>query len=117
MKATELRIGNYVNWDGVKTKFSLEHFQDIKLYPNESRKYSPIPLTEEWLIDFGYIYFDKGGYKSYSLIIDYVCVYNITFSDDNGFVFSNRYKPVKLLYVHQLQNLYFALTNEELTLK
>ena len=79
----------------------------------------PIPLTEEWLIKFGFkaINFLNGylvqekGYKYMDMIIRYGCFDGHRFLFD----FSNE-KCVNLKYVHQLQNIYFALTNKELEL-
>ena len=100
MKSTELRIGNYFSWEGVDTVFKLSHFQDRLLYPNDIHKYQPIPLTEECLLKF-----DKAN--------EFFMV------DKLGFViFKNSYVHQFVRedyeYVHQLQNLYFALTVEEL---
>jgi len=79
----------------------------------------PIPLTEEWLLKLG---FDKLYYHS-------------VYSQPNANIFSKRgyfikhYKrmdveyyrfvreDVTIKYVHQLQNLYFALTGDELEVK
>jgi len=58
MKAEELRIGNYV-------RLMLNHsdYNDIKIElpdlniihnKNLRNEYSPIPLTEEWLLKFGF---------------------------------------------------------------
>jgi hypothetical protein len=84
---------------------------------NES-ECKPIPLTEEWIIKFGFDIDGGMGFKS---------PHNTShwhFSIRNGFIpsiwassviLSDGYKGCK--YVHQLQNLYFALTNEELIIK
>lgn len=81
-----------------------------------SRKMSGIPLTEEWLVNFG---FDK--------ILDEDRPYFLIFKKPRMTIyFSTNEKwhhvffegvPVAIEYVHQLQNLYFALTSEELQLK
>ena len=79
------------------------------LFHNEKyHHYKPIQLTEEWLVKFGFIkrtptgyYFDMGRMS-------------INLPD---FEYKNIRIDVKLKYVHQLQNLYFALTGEELTIK
>lgn len=115
MKANELRIGNYCKEitysknEVVKT--SVEHFESIEL---GEINLSPIPLTEEWLLKFG---FEK---PAYSWIGD---KFHLSEWDDYPFhwcVALNKNNAIlvdKLNYVHQLQNLYFALTGEELTLK
>jgi hypothetical protein len=126
MKATELRIGNYV-YDtlGKVNKIDLEAITYIVKEPHNQVK--PMPLTEEWLLKFGFEKSDnefytetfKGDNKSdYYFCIrinDNLCDLVICERVDE----INNYSlicPKYIQYVHQLQNLYFALTNEELTL-
>lgn len=110
MKPQELRIGNWFNWDGNNpTQLTLGHFQDMLLYVDDSRKYQPIPLTEEWLEKFGFVWdgmwwWDKGGF-GYSFV-EGRCSHEVK---KNVFCELPFY-----LYVHQIQNLYFALKGEEL---
>lgn len=135
MNEKELRIGNYVVdtfynlMDGhTPPKITIIELQDFvamlnykkSLHPNT---YIPIKLTEKWLFDFGFkryeserdddgvavIYYNKP--KSTQLtIVDF----------GNGFIMSNAFSldnRIELKTVHQLQNLFFALTNEELKIK
>lgn len=69
----------------------------------------PIPLTEEWLVKFGFVKGQDGWYSNKTICFNenLVCYFNST----NDVTELNHIK-----YVHQLQNLYFALTNTELTL-
>ena len=107
MKATEFRIGNLVNYDGNVIRLELEHFADFYHYPAENRKYDYIPLTEERLLKFGFESLLSGaGYVQNCTEIGY---------NHNGFYIIA--SGLKIKYVHQLQNLYFALTGEELTTK
>ena len=131
MKATELRIGNFIsinfgNCDDGKTTI-VEGISDCEIY-NEEHGYSPcnefkpILLTEQWLLDFGFE--DEGG-------DDYVLTKGenallLTVEKDSISVsliylygtYNSEYIFLKdILYVHQLQNLYFALTQKELVLK
>lgn len=114
MKAQDLRIGNYVvvMHNVQKVTQILEKGLNCG---NVGCLYSlvePIPLTEEWLIKFGFDklhgnWFDNGGVIELS-------------EKDNGYVMledSYYHCSQDLLYVHQLQNLYFALIGEELTFK
>ncbi len=107
MKATELRIGNWVQDKhseecgmidvvvlGIIYDYPVNH-----LHP-ENHSYKPIPLTEEWLERFNWNPPKDIG-VSFSLT-----------TDEIHFVAGNYYKKIE--YVHQLQNLYFALTGEEL---
>ena len=114
----ELRIGNYLNWIGMALEARIMHGEDFKrVYDSLITKenvFKPIPLTEEWLLRVG---FEKDGvrlgckeYKTndlnvYKMIGDYPHFAHGVIDD------------IRLKYVHQLQNLYFALTNKELTLK
>ena len=94
MKAEELRIGNLVLVDGEITIVKGWMIHLIQIEKTSNKKIEPIPLTEEWLIRFG---FKK----------DMVLLTN---SDGDNFYLSD----FKIEYVHQLQNLYFALTGNEL---
>ena len=77
----------------------------------------PIPLTEEWLLKFG---FEKlSNFEEQYMEEDYVWQIDVERSPSlllsNGIFHEDNY-GVKLEYVHQLQNLYFALTGKELEL-
>lgn len=119
MKANELRIGNYINIDlPISNEGKLTRIGAInskKVNGVEITKYKPIPLTEEWLIKFGFIFgiklhdFVKGKHQ----FVEFN-VLNGYFSESGVFYYSMK---TQIKYVHQLQNLYFALTGEELTLQ
>lgn len=132
MKATELRIGNLVN--GVLTQkpyiidaWALREMESGN-YQNsqdtETKVFEPIPLTEEWLLKFG---FSKQDYKMsgcYIYKLGTIIIMN-SFLDngrkDMGITVEGISPPTwslaDLYFVHQLQNLYFALIGEELTFK
>ena len=111
----ELRIGNYIsNKKDILFNVLPEDIETISKFPDN---YNPIPLTEEWLLRLG---FHKGsipepdGSRCY-----YKGMLDVIFKTSNGFIYSN-HKPsghTKIEYLHQLQNLYFALTGVELELK
>ena len=122
MIAAELRLGNWVNTI-VSDKPSIVtfiksqkvkdgYYQSIEL--NEEEIYIPqhicgIPLTADILERAG---FEKANaYKG-------VYLFNNMAIDTNGwklFGYSKSHEK-KLEYVHELQNLYHALTGEELTI-
>jgi hypothetical protein len=134
IKANELRIGNYIHilTSIGKTKIPLptgryglinnirqDKVQILYNYETDpkssclfNRAYesiSPIPLTEEWLLKFGFRINTVDGlpwYEKECLTLDYM------FDFERHDASTNR-----VHYVHQLQNLYFALTGEELTIK
>ena len=117
MNATELRIDNLV-YDGHEcSTISSKGIQDI-IEDNHPGgiTYSPIPLTEAWLQDFGFEkssgIFSGGHYENDAFGISVKNRY-CNIGDEGGNVIEVRYPE----YVHQLQNLYHALTGEELTAK
>lgn len=119
MKPSELRIGNWIHndyfgdsWDAqltIEEVGACYHRTDKMLSPS----IKPIPLTEEWLEKFGFEkmanreWFKQGSiqYNPSREILE-------IWQRDNWITYKKQFK-----YVHQLQNLYFALTNEELTIK
>jgi len=114
MKAQELRLGNLIlpahDLDGKYITVASIEEDCINTYSPEANHYSGIPLTEEWLLKFG---FEKTlpHIKGSVLKDEY----------DKSFVrVSNRlgqfdfHGATKLDYVHQLQNLFFTLTGQEL---
>ena len=103
MKANELRIGNWVLINTMITKINMARY--IGDIDDDKIIAEPIPLTEEWLLKFGL----KTGYNHLFGFItkDYNTYY---LEDGEGYNITS--KPIE--YVHQLQNLYFALTGEEL---
>lgn len=139
MDAKELRIGNYV-WVSypqeidLKTEtkgheickiISINENGTVDLLGVEFPKTTwrnatfskPIPLTEEWLVRFGFRFVER-DYEGYNQFIK-DSFESIYITEKNEFRYSS-YKPcgyTDLKYVHQLQNLYFALTGEELTIK
>lgn len=138
MKAQELRIGNLVhqvsrsNAVNLPLPFAMQVWQvgifNSEILTTDERPESaefikvantdllPIPLTPEWLEKFGAKRYGHGsGYliDSYYLSVakDGSFLIGILFADNS---ITNL---KKLKHVHQLQNLYFALTGEELTIK
>jgi len=109
MKANELRIGNIIKQGTIKSFYEYgvhwgfgcsTKFSDIE----------PIELTEEWLVKFG---FKDSGFATWSknkitIRNPIQNIYKFRVSDSVGFVY--------IEYVHQLQNLYSALTGNELNI-
>ena len=119
LKATDFRINNLVQDDlGNLLKVKKLDGEDITLKVVDRSKFPlevgwkpyPIPLTEEWLFKFGFKLVESHDDHLYYLE-------ETDFSLNRSFQFNNYYKRIELKYVHQLQNLYFALTGEELTIK
>lgn len=133
MKANELRVSNFVgyNSDIIRIMSVKEHgyISGVLLSPDMtademedwirfgirkdfSLEYdiiSPIPLTEEWLLKFGFNQFPTGNFWDREDF--WACYFN---RDKTALLFD--YLEWSVKYVHQLQNLYFALTGMELTI-
>lgn len=130
MKANELRIGNLVYFDfNGKSDLHIIIPRDIhvmnlcEIGKEESECYKPIPLTKEWLLKFRFeLQYGFGGIKRYYKD-RYLIENGISMFFDNGFSFrittdaQNSTHASSVKYVHQLQNLYFALTSKELEIK
>ena len=112
MKAQDLRLGNLFN-----EKHSGQLIKVIGLTDKEITfdgkfpykwQYEPIALTEEWLIKLG---FDNGTleHSQVGFIDDDFINGEMTFMFNKDWI-------TKVKYVHQLQNIYHALTGEELQL-
>ena len=140
MKANELRIGNYVlisNHDALvkvhsspKMVCGITSEKELEFewkYPVKKNFKVPvvhcfgIPLNEAWLTQLGF-----------SITRDPPCTYRAVLGDFElcfgdapecyNFITLNNWHgnnevKVEVLYVHQLQNLYFLLTGKELQLK
>ncbi len=128
MDKTELRIGNLVypihldgeavvmgiGIDGLRLHQRGDDSKTSFVANDVKHRLEPIPLTEKWLLSLGFnsIDFvhdgleDNGYYEP-----------EMEFSLNRSFQFSEYHKRIDLQYVHQLQNLYFALTGKELIIK
>jgi hypothetical protein len=73
----------------------------------------PIPLTEEWLLKFGFKYFSNTN--GYTYRVDFRI--HLVKVDIGFLLYLDREQWINIQHVHQLQNLYYALTaGKELTL-
>tara|TARA_B110000285_G_C15119691_1_gene616346 strand:- start:2073 stop:2405 length:333 start_codon:yes stop_codon:yes gene_type:complete len=106
MKATELRVGNLFQWIEIASMgIGVDVITKDNHYTYEDFK-EPIPLTEEWLKRFGFEYSDLNGDSGLWKIPPFQI-----YGKCNQFIYEY---ALDVNYVHQLQNLYFALTGEEL---
>lgn len=123
MKKEELMYGNKLLFLNEVVTFS--HISQIRedgifwiktiesKIDSKSFHFKPIPITEEWLLKFGFVQ---------SQDID--TIFGLKLNDFwyiNEFQIRNNFNSIlldfELKYVHQLQNLYFALTGTHLKLK
>jgi hypothetical protein len=120
MNANELRIGNLVFMSREKEpKYKGYHGRvfnfDLIDYIEHLH---PIPLAEDWLLKFGFYETTKEHYVSGLYTLNkpdgfYINKETMCYCDIDYEGTTN--DRIKIQYVHQLQNLYFALTGEELT--
>ena len=121
MKVEELRIGNL--FENSYQSYSTVTQLSTKVYDEEYACHNidgckPIPLTEEWLVKLGF----KKDSLSFTGEIGYAKRghnYYVGISDNgfNEYMFHNPHFNLIIKHVHQLQNLYYALTGEELKIE
>jgi hypothetical protein len=118
MKAQELRIGNLVSFYGTKDFITVINTDDKDFEFINTTSYSnisledlkPIPLTEEILLTCGFEKDEDNIFKISKSI----------YLLDSGFIqIALGYAPIiniKCKYVHQLQNFYYSLYEQELNI-
>jgi hypothetical protein len=114
LQITELRVGNLLKVD--KYYWTVEDIinddSTCELYFKENPEYNhwlnaePIPFTDEWIVKFGLS--KENGYP-YKFNKGYLKIRN------GIFFFKYHDLEVDLIFVHQFQNLNFALTGVELS--
>jgi hypothetical protein len=116
IQSSELRMSNYVySSDFVIKSYSPQGlFNLMKNIDDGYNNIKPIPLTEQWLIDFGFEKIDDHRFKIKPTEMDFYYTYSIHDYAFRIYVQGSIICANCLHYVHQLQNLYFALTNKEL---
>lgn len=131
MESCQYRIGNIVNnKDSLCRIISITGNKSIAAHFDENDKrchnFFPQPLTPGILLDFGFRRDDHSWGSEYYLVRN---EYEVYFSvehwkdQDQDSAWNNYWyvkqtiKPFDLKFVHQLQNIYFALTGQELELK
>ena len=120
----DLRIGNLVKWYDVSKVLELHSeknkFDNVYIECEESfewteyNKLEPIPLTEEWLLKFGFLIIEINGKFEATLPNFRYNIYWNKYTD--GFLFCDGETVlINFNYVHELQNLVFVLGQRELT--
>jgi hypothetical protein len=119
MKANELRLTNLVFLDDAITEIGITQLMNFAFWEKNEQEYypnrwKPIPLTPQMYEKCGFTRVDNhsikdryfwSGYNGFTLLYDL----------DSE---SAKYFPLdavaEIKYVHELQNMYFALTKKEL---
>jgi hypothetical protein len=122
INANELRIGNILMFTDFpqKKEMKMEGYQIdyASRDPNWLNFFfEPIPLTEEWLFKFGFVKEKHGWYslkrgsrKTNNLKMFHLTLCESGYNTKGGIMGGY----IGINSVHQLQNLYFALTGQEL---
>lgn len=122
MEASELRINNlvdYKDYGACRVKriteggfFDVAPLHMIGAISVASSETSPIPLTQEWLMRLG---FYKSSFDN-NEFIDSKTGWFMVYENSGYYKLSTGRGLIgeQFKYVHQLQNLYFALTGKEL---
>lgn len=116
IEKNEYRIGNYVDGDGRDVIITGHYLSNME---KGMKSLPPIKITEEWLLRFGcdkklsrFILNEKYFLAKYN--DEKGCMFGIYITDYPSY-------DIEILcfiqYIHQLQNLVFAITQKELTLK
>ena len=126
----EIRVGNlftYCNHED-ELPFDISDFVSIHEYELSLEDIKPIKITDEKLIEigfdkkesfFGYIYEKKINHCIYTILLSNDEIKNSSFGvrfEDNEYGNKDNLKffSWKLEYIHELQNLWYDLTKEDL---
>lgn len=134
MEASDYRIGNWV-----KRPLSVEDFYISPLVPDQIKAIqvdktvlfskpddkadSNIPLTqlrgieltEEWLSKFGFVNVGKGEIPAWQKMMPGKPDFDLKKRDDGALcAVTLKHRGIPVTHVHQLQNMYFELTGEEI---
>lgn len=123
VKVNELRIGNLINLtvnyqevthriDEIGEDYAkLTDAKGSGMWPQMAyRTMTPIPLTPEWLERCGFV--DNIPWEKGSIRLDSESRLHVVDKTGYGIIVARNVQ-----YVHQLQNIYFYLTGEELNVK
>jgi len=122
MKASENRAGNWVMGNApYQLDLNAMSLNATYLKMGKEPYYTPIPLTEEWLLKFGFeeddSLIDPPDTPNGNFWSDWVKESVIISMPFFEFSYNELQDKIEIKYVHQLQNLYHALTGQELTIK
>jgi hypothetical protein len=111
MKIQELRINNLLLRRGFFE--NVVTISKNKVNGSNITEFKPIELTPEILEKCGFIKQENGWYK-FNILEDYINLYFERLTKTELSISGLGIKMPHIQYLHQLQNLYFALTGEEL---
>lgn len=143
--AKDLRVGNlFKGIAGLQTVLAIEDntergkynmdqyngYSHLILCEENGNQYKPweiegIPLTQEWMLKLGFMVEESKCQVKTKILSIQVSNNDSLYFDDNQWYISHEWNNNNFQntfwnqpkYVHQLQNLYYHITGEELTLK
>lgn len=139
MDATELRVGNLLMFRDKKivevsnlgnTFETIELVNGLRYGSDYIEEYNPIKITRELLIEFGFKKVNNLGMFVYVLYIDEWLNFEVDLKHSTFHLVSSQenndlnidigsytvYRLIEIEFIHEIQNLYFALTAKELSL-
>jgi hypothetical protein len=122
IKANELRIGNKVDYYGNIVTINYINDTDVGFSDYVPFDYplldeiNPVPITEDRLVRFGFKRDTKYDWElKVNGVIFYGMVDNRQYDYLNSiFILNLPDSKINIHHIHQLQNLYYALTGEEM---
>lgn len=136
MKASELKIGNLVNRLGRMTQvLAMQQSEQVDYVSTPLsgavtiNQIEPIPLTEEWLLKFGFTLVEESPFEEIKMkywVRNRICLFFNESEPFNTYLLGfadqrfGKYSVVTgnwIEYVHTIQNAFHSLTGEELTIK
>ena len=123
LQSKDLRIGNVLHYttaenDVLETTID---WQDLKWISEDPKGFNlahdTIPLSEEWLLKLG---FDENYRSEFTIKLELNESQEVGFKRNQNFGWNFYYKGQMISninFIHQIQNLTFALTEIELTIK
>lgn len=117
IEPNELRLGNFVTHEGETMQVNYKTFELIESFDYFCLE--PIPITEDILLKCG---FEKVYCSDFTVVLE-LCPISVKWSKPVNpsmgcgviYIHDESYKHIQFL--HQLQNLFFALTGKELEIK
>lgn len=123
MKTTDFRIGNIITDEngfemyvvGIGEDWLTADFEgnqgDVWEFDFKHSFPKPVEITEEILLKYGFV---KDTETSYRWYLGEYFTYDL---DDGGFRYKEAWVRLLVNYLHELQNIYFVLTNKNLEVK
>lgn len=121
MEAKELRIGNWVRGFIGEFPISAHAINELDNNP-DYEVLKPVPLTGDRLVAFGVKKINNSMFRMGAITFQFHTDMSLEAMQErdikDGFRICLNGKFIcNLFYIHEIQNLYYALTGEELTIK